>query len=138
MFKCVDNIEVFFGDNIGDDHLSVLIVLIHEGKFVLARNKNRGGREFPGGHRDNDETIEETAIRETLEEVGATIRNLQIKGYYILPDGHKTVITMAEVDKFVGINGDFETEDVQLYESIPNDLLSFKNGLYQFIVDNLL
>lgn len=70
--------------------------------------------------------------------VGTTIRNIEIKGYYILPSGHKTIITIADVDEFKGLTGDFETEDAQLYECIPQKFLSFQNGLYGFIVEHFL
>lgn len=134
----VDHIRIFYTDNVINDYDSVLVVLRCENKFVLARNKKRGGMELPGGHKEYNETIEETARRETIEEVGALIKDLKIKGYYILPTGHKTIITTAEVQEFVGITGEFETENVQLFEKIPQNLLSFQNGLYQFLADNFL
>lgn len=67
---CVDNIDIFETEECGDDHDSVLIVLRCSSKYVLARNKKRGGLEFPGGHRDGEEAIEEAAGRDSLEDGG--------------------------------------------------------------------
>jgi len=38
---------------------------------VFCKHKDRDTFEFPGGHREKDEKIEETAKRELWEETGA-------------------------------------------------------------------
>ena len=53
----------------------VLVVLKHNGKWLLTRHSIRG-IEFPGGKAEEGETIEEAAIRETIEETGVTITDL--------------------------------------------------------------
>ena len=50
----------------------VLVVLKHNGKWLLTRHSIRG-IEFPGGKAEEGESIEEAAIRETIEETGVTI-----------------------------------------------------------------
>ena len=37
----------------------------------------------------------------------------------------------------IELNNKFETEDVNFYDKIPNKNLSFQDGLYEFIVNNI-
>ena len=49
-----------------------VISAIYNGKWVYVRHKDRKTWEIAGGHREQGETIEETAKRELLEETGCT------------------------------------------------------------------
>lgn len=64
--------EVKFYENI-DDHLLkfAVIISIADGKWVFCKHKERNTYEIPGGHREDNETILETAKREFYEETGA-------------------------------------------------------------------
>ena len=69
-------VELTFGENrFGMPARHVLIVLNHNGKWLLTRHSTRGV-EFPGGKAEDGKTIEEAAIRETIEETGVTVANL--------------------------------------------------------------
>ena len=48
-----------------------VIVSVYNGKWVFCKHKNRTTYECPGGHREQNETIYETAKRELWEETGA-------------------------------------------------------------------
>lgn len=61
----------------------VLVVLKHNGKWLLTRHSIRG-IEFPGGKAEEGESIEEAAIRETIEETGVTINNLVKFAEYVV------------------------------------------------------
>lgn len=77
-------VELTFGDNrFGMPARHVLIVLKHEGKWLLTQHRTRG-IEFPGGKAEAGETIEEAAIRETYEETGVTITNLVKFAEYVV------------------------------------------------------
>ena len=57
-----------------DDHEKLKFAVIcakTEGKFVLCKHKMRDTLEFPGGHREAEEFIVDTAERELKEETGA-------------------------------------------------------------------
>lgn len=70
------HVELTFGENrLGMEARHVLVVLKHEGKWLLTRHNLRG-IEFPGGKAEEGESLEEAAIRETIEETGVTITNL--------------------------------------------------------------
>ena len=57
-----------------DDHEKLKFAVICakcEGKFVLCKHKMRDTLEFPGGHREAEEFVVDTAERELKEETGA-------------------------------------------------------------------
>ncbi|WP_252503888.1 NUDIX domain-containing protein [Sporosarcina sp. Marseille-Q4943] len=61
----------------------VLVVLKHEGRWLVTRHSIRG-IEFPGGKAEDGETIAEAAIRETIEETGVTITELVKFAEYVV------------------------------------------------------
>lgn len=64
--------QVNFCDDADDDLLkfAVIITKAHD-KFVFCKHKLRDTYEIPGGHREPNEEISETAKRELYEETGA-------------------------------------------------------------------
>jgi len=65
-------IEVKFYDNISDELLKFAVIITKtNGKWVFCKHKERNTYEIPGGHREDNETILETAKRELREETGA-------------------------------------------------------------------
>ena len=74
-----------------DDSLLKYAVIAaqHHGKWVLCRHKLRSTWEIPGGHREPDEPIDETARRELWEETGANSAAVQrVCVYNVLQDGN--------------------------------------------------
>lgn len=64
--------EVKFYDNVEDNLLKFAVIISRSnGKWVFCRHKERDTYEVPGGHREEGESIEETARRELIEETGA-------------------------------------------------------------------
>ncbi len=77
-------VELTFGANrFGMPARHVLVVLKHDGKWLLTRHAVRGV-EFPGGKVEEGETIEDAAIRETIEETGVTISKLIKAAEYVV------------------------------------------------------
>lgn len=65
-------IEVKFYDQVSDEFLKFAVIISKtDGKWVFCKHKERGTYEVPGGHREENETILETAKRELKEETGA-------------------------------------------------------------------
>lgn len=65
-------IEVKFYDQVSDELLKFAVIISKtNGKWVFCKHKERNTYEVPGGHRETNETILETAKRELKEETGA-------------------------------------------------------------------
>lgn len=63
---------VNFYENVDDGLLKfAVIVAKSDGKFVFCKHKDRDTLEIPGGHREANEKIDDTAKRELYEETGA-------------------------------------------------------------------
>ena len=64
--------EVKFYDDIEDDLLKFAVIISKSnGKWVFCKHKERDTYEVPGGHREKNEAILDTAKRELKEETGA-------------------------------------------------------------------
>ncbi len=65
-------LEVKFYETIEDSLLKFAVIIAKtDGKWVLCKHRERETYEVPGGHREENETIAETAERELREETGA-------------------------------------------------------------------
>ena len=67
--------------------LSIVEDIINN-KILMIRHKrgiNKGYMNFPGGKKENNESMEDCVIRETLEETGVLIKNPQKIGYMEFP-----------------------------------------------------
>ena len=68
----------------------VFTLIDHDLKYVIIHDNN-GNYGFPKGHQEEDENIEETAIREIKEEIGVDIELLddfKKEIFYTLPNGN--------------------------------------------------
>ena len=64
--------KVNFYDSINDSMLKFAVIIArHNGKWVFCKHKERNTWEVPGGHRESNEDIIDTAKRELFEETGA-------------------------------------------------------------------
>ena len=106
-----------------------VIVSKYKGKFVYARHKERETWETPGGHRELNEDINDTAARELREETGAdkfTIRPIcdYLCDYSIERenvDKSYGRLYYAEIEK-LGELPDLEIAEIALFESMPEKL----------------
>ena len=100
--------KVQFYENVEDSLLKFAVIITRcDGKWVFCKHKNRDMLEVPGGHREEGESIEETAKRELYEEAGAISFALnQICVYSVTaPDnlnGEESfgMLYLADVDEF--------------------------------------
>ena len=65
-------LKVKFYDKVDDEKLKFAVILSKtQGKWVFCKHKERNTYEAPGGHKEKNENILETAKRELREETGA-------------------------------------------------------------------
>jgi len=83
-----------------DPKVSACTIPVIDGKVLLVRraiNPGRGLWVFPGGYMDQDETVEEAAVRETREEVNLDVRITRLVGVYSYRSPVVVVVYACEV-----------------------------------------
>lgn len=116
-------------NSIDDSELRfAVIVAKHKGKWMYVRHKDRKTWEIPGGHREVNEEINDTASRELFEETGATKFSLTPVCIYSVERNKDVNYTesfgqlfYSEIEVLDNLP-DSEISEIKLYDSIPNDL----------------
>jgi 8-oxo-dGTP diphosphatase len=136
-FKDLNGAEVslsFQENAFGQEPNHVLIVCKYKGKWVLTDHKQRGW-EFPGGKREEGETLEQAALREVMEETGGKVQSLHFIGEYEVKDERGSFVKRiysAELKEILNQKDYFETNGPVLIEG---DLLSeVSKKHYSFIM----
>lgn len=103
-----------------DDFIKIAVIIAkYKEKWVFCKNKNRGGWESPGGHREESETIFDAAKRELYEETGAKEFTLTPVCLYYMND--YTMLFYAEISKLDELP-EYEIEKIDFFEDLPKDL----------------
>ena len=106
-----------------DDALLKFAVIVsqHNGKWVLCKHKERYTYECPGGHREENEAIEQTAKRELWEETGAKDYMLKrVCIYSVLDDNAETfgALYYADIFSFEELPK-LEIERIEFFDDLP-------------------
>ena len=117
-------VTINFYDKVEDSLLKfAVMVSSHNGRWVLCRHKNRNTYEWPGGHREPDETILDCAKRELWEETGAIKYNLSPVCVYSVAD-EKTetfgLLYFAEIFEFEPLP-QLEIENIEFFDELPQE-----------------
>lgn len=83
-----------------DPKVSACTIPYRNGRVVMVRraiNPGRGLWVYPGGYMDQGETVEEAAIRETLEEVNLKVRLTGLVGVYSYRSPVVVIVYASEV-----------------------------------------
>ena len=127
--------EVKFYNSINDELLKYAVIISKSNnKWVFCKHKERSTYEVPGGHREEKETIYETAVRELKEETGAidfTIKEIGV--YSVIKNNIETfgMLYYAEIYSFNDTLNS-EMECILLLDELPN------NWTYPEIQPNLI
>lgn len=117
-------LDVNFYDTIEDSLLKfAVIVSKHDGKWVFCKHKERDTYECPGGHREPNEFIEETAKRELWEETGAVGFTLKpICVYSVKSDCEETfgMLYYADIHEFDSLPA-LEIGEVLFFDDLPTE-----------------
>lgn len=103
----------------------VLVICRFYQQWLLTKHKVRGW-EFPGGKKEEGETLEEAAIREVREETGALVKTLQYLGEYEVINEEKSFVKavfFAEIEDMQVKRDYYETNGPVL---IGGDILTLR------------
>lgn len=123
MIKFLDQnrnkVELEFKERAFEDQAKhVLVICQYDDKWLLTNHKQRG-LEFPGGKVEPSETLEVAARRETFEETGAVLGNVQFVAEYKVTDQKSAFVKAvfwAEVKEINPTNNYHETNGPVLIE----------------------
>ncbi len=117
---------VNFYDDIEDGLLKFAVIITkYKNKWVFCKHKERTTLEVPGGHREPEEKIDDTAKRELYEETGAVKYDISPICIYSVTapdnfDGRETFgkLYFAEVEEFEEeIHS--EIEKIEILDELP-------------------
>lgn len=118
-------VEVRFHEQVKDELLKFAVIIAKtEGKWVFCKHRERETYEVPGGHREEGETIFETAKRELQEETGAT--SFDIKPVCVYSVKGKTRINEHISDESFGMLyvADIYSFEKELHSEIEKILIT--------------
>lgn len=108
--------------------LFAVIMTRYKNQWIYVRHKDRQTLEIPGGHREENENINDTASRELFEETGATRFNMTPVCVYSVERDENINYTesygqlfYSEVEELVSCL-QFEISEIKLVDNIPDDL----------------
>lgn len=115
-------LQVKFYENVEDRLLKfAVIVSKYNGQWVFCKHKERDTYECPGGHREPNEYIDDTAKRELWEETGAVRFDLRRIGVYSVCDNENETHGMlyyADIYEFEPLPA-LEIEKVIFFNALP-------------------
>ena len=135
-------IEVNFYEEVADELLKFAVIISKtEGKWVFCKHRERETYEVPGGHREEGETILETAKRELKEETGALEFNIKPICVYAVKG--KTKVNKDDGDESFGMLffADIYSFEKELHNEIEKIIITDKlieNWTYPAIQPKLL
>lgn len=118
-------------NEIDDSKLKFAVIMArYNNQWIFVKHKERDTWEIPGGHREENETIRETADRELREETGALRFKLSaISIYSVIRDKDDTkdydesygALFFADIEE-LGELPDLEIGEVSLFNDQPKNL----------------
>lgn len=118
---------VKFYESINDELLKYAVIIAkHQNKWVFCKHQKRSTYEVPGGHREWNESIYETAKRELYEETGALQFQITPVCVYSVMDITKTaeetfgMLFFADIQTFEK-ELHFEIEKVYFFDDLPDN-----------------
>lgn len=115
--------EVKFYENVEDELLKFAVIISKsKGKWVFCKHKERDTYEVPGGHREDNETILDTAKRELKEETGAVVFSIKPVCVYSVT-GKNRVNESGEEMYGMLFYADIEEFDKELHSEMEKVLL---------------
>ena len=134
-------LEVNFYDNVADELLKFAVIISKtNGKWVFCKHKERDTYEIPGGHREENESVLETAKRELREETGALNFSISPICVYSVIGKNKVNETGEETYGMLFL-ADIKTFEPELHSEIEKVLITdtlVENWTYPLIQPKLI
>ena len=134
-------IEVKFYDQVADEILKFAVIISKtNGKWVFCKHKERDTYEIPGGHREENESILETAKRELREETGALNFSISPICVYSVIGKNKVNKTGEETYGMLFL-ADIKTFETELHSEMEKVLITdtlVENWTYPLIQPKLI
>lgn len=137
---------VNFYDKVEDNLLKFAVIFtIHNGKYVFCKHKQRETLEIPGGHREENEEIDDTAKRELYEETGAIDFDIERICVYSVTEkdnfnGNETfgMLYFANVREFE-LELHNEIEKIVITDTLPKDWTypTIQPALFEYLLNHL-
>lgn len=110
------------------------IIKDNEDRILLQKRSDYGDWGLPGGGMEAGETIEETMLREVLEETGLEVREYKLYAIYsgprmeyTYPDGNEVVFVMFLFEVKADLEGKLAPDGrTLLYKDVNNESLKLK------------
>ena len=112
----------------GSEPIKVTYVVIaarYMGGWLFVRHRRRGGYELPAGHPDDGEESLTAAVRELIEETGASDFIMEPVTYYSVDAGMGREygrLFYAEIETLGTLTDNDEIEGVRIFRRIPRKL----------------
>jgi 8-oxo-dGTP diphosphatase len=135
-------LEIGFHEQINDELLKFAVIIARtDGKCVFCKHKERDTYEVPGGHRENGESIFETAKRELWEETGAITFTIKPVCIYSVKGKTRFNETIKEVSYGMLYVADISSFEAELHSEIEKIIITenlVDNWTYPLIQPKLL
>lgn len=117
-------LSVNFYESVNDDLFKFAVIVSKFGsKWVFCKHKKRNTYECPGGHREENEPICETARRELWEETGAIKYLLEpVCVYSVTRDTEESfgMLYFADIFEFEDLPA-LEMEKIEFFDEMPTE-----------------
>lgn len=135
-------VEFHNQSDIKDEWLKYAVIMSkYQGKWIYVRHEARETWEMPGGRREANEDIVQTAHRELMEETGAKEYELQVIGVYSVTQDLETsygLLCYVEIREF-GYPLCMEICQIKAFEHMPTNLTYplIQPKLYEKVLEHL-
>ncbi len=135
-------VEVSFHDQVDDELLQFAVIIAKtDQKWVFCKHRERDTFEVPGGHREINEAIIDTAKRELREETGAIEFDLQPICVYSVKGNTRSDETLENETFGMLYYADIKSFEEELHSEIEKIIITeelIDNWTYPFIQPKLI